>query len=107
VHLNPKGPVDVYLIGGGGLYHRTQEFTAPTVDVITAFDPFFGFYPVTVPANQILASNSVMKPGVNAGAGIAFGTKWRAKFYAEARYHRMLFRDTHTDFIPVNFGFRW
>ena len=107
VHLNPGGHVDVYLIGGGGLYHRTQEFTAPTVDVITAFDPFFGFYPVAVPANQILASYSVMKPGVNVGAGLAFGTKWRAKFYAEARYHRMLFRDSHTDYVPVNFGFRW
>src|SRR6185295_15440981 len=30
VHLNPKGPVDVYLIGGGGFYHRTQEFTQPS-----------------------------------------------------------------------------
>jgi hypothetical protein len=33
VHLNPKGPVDFYLFGGGGLYHRTQEFTQPTVAV--------------------------------------------------------------------------
>jgi len=107
VHLNGKGPVDVYLIGGGGLYHRTLEFTQPAVVSAVGFDPFFGFYPVAVPANQILASYSVMKPGVNAGAGVAFGTKWRAKFYAEARYHRMLFRNTHTDFIPVNFGFRW
>ena len=107
VHLNPGSRVDVYVIGGGGLYHRTQEFTAPTVDVVTAFDPFFGFYPVGVPANQILASYSVMKPGVNIGAGFAVGTKWKAKFYAEARYHRMMFRDSHTDYIPVNFGLRW
>jgi opacity protein-like surface antigen len=107
VHLNPGGHVDFYIIGGGGLYHRTQEFTAPTVDVITAFDPWFGFYPVAVPANQILASYSVMKPGVNIGGGFAVGTRWRAKFYAEARYHRMMFRETHTDYIPVNFGFRW
>src|SRR3954454_8548403 len=58
VHVNPRGPVDVYVIGGGGLYHRTQEFTAPTTAVTTGFDPFFGFFPVAVPANQVLASYS-------------------------------------------------
>ena len=29
VHLNPKGHVDFYVTGGGGLFHRYQEFTAP------------------------------------------------------------------------------
>jgi len=107
VHLNPKGPVDVYLIGGGGLYHRTQEFTAPTVATVTGFDPFFGFFPVNVPANQVLASYTVNKPGVNGGLGLAFGTKWSAKFFAEARYHRMFIGDRHTDYVPVSFGIRF
>ena len=107
LHLNPEGKVDPYIIGGGGLYHRTQEFTAPSVGVTTAFDPFFGFYDVAVPVDQVLASRSVMKPGVNIGAGIAFGSKWKGKFYAEARYHRIMFRNSHTDYIPVNFGYRW
>jgi len=107
VHLNPRGHLDVYLIGGGGLYHRTQEFTSPTVATVTGFDPFFGFVPVEVPANQVLASYSVNKPGVNGGVGVALGTKWNAKFYAEARYHRMFIGDTHTDFIPVTFGIRF
>src|ERR1041384_5088966 len=30
IHTNPRGPVDVYFIGGGGWYQRTQEFTQPT-----------------------------------------------------------------------------
>ena len=107
VHLNPKGPVDFYLIGGGGLYHRTQEFTQPTVAVVTGFDPFFGFFPVAVSANQVLASYSVNKPGVNGGAGVSFGTKWHAKFYGEARYHRMFIGNFHTDVLPVTFGLRW
>jgi len=107
VHLNPhRGPVDVYLIGGGGLYHRTQEFTQPTTATVTGFDPFFGFFPVDVPASQVLASYSV-KPGVNGGMGISFGTKWNAKFYAEARYHRMFIGDFHTDYVPVTFGVRF
>jgi hypothetical protein len=34
VHLNPRGPVDWYFIGGGGLYSRTQRFTEPGVAVV-------------------------------------------------------------------------
>lgn len=107
VHLNPKGHADIYITGGGGLYHRYQEFTRPTVAFATGFDPFFGFYPVAYSANQVLASYSVNKPGVDIGAGVAFGSKWHGKFFAEARYHRIFMRDSHTDFVPVSFGFRW
>ena len=39
----PKGNVDVYVFGSGGLFRRYQEFTAPSVTVVTGFDPFFGF----------------------------------------------------------------
>jgi hypothetical protein len=108
VHLNPRGHVDVYLTGGGGLYHRYQEFTQPNVAVTPVFDPFFGFYSVAVPVNQVLASYSVNKPGINAGAGIAIGTKWHGKVFAEARYNRIFMGNNfHTDYVPVTFGFRW
>lgn len=107
VHLTPGHPVDFYLIGGGGVYHRTQEFTAPTTETLTGFDPFFGFYQVAVPATEVLSSYSVYKPGVNGGAGIAFGTRWHAKLFAEARYHRIFMGPYHTDFVPVTFGVRW
>ena len=108
VHLTPRGHFDVYLIGGGGLYRRTQEFTQPGVATFTAFDPFFGFYRAAVPTTEVLSSYTVNKPGVNGGAGIAFGTKWHGKFFAEARYHRIFINNyVHTDYIPVSFGFRW
>jgi len=108
VHVMPHGPADLYIIGGGGIYHRTQEFTAPSTTAFTTFDPFFGFYQVGIPTTQILSSYSVYKPGVNIGAGVAFGSRWHAKFYAEARYHKIfLGNDRHTDFIPVTFGVRW
>src|SRR5712692_1053367 len=104
VHLNPRGPMDVYLIGGGGLYQRTQEFTTPSVATFVGFNPFFGFYQAAVPAQQVLASYTVNKPGVNGGMGFAFGNRWHGKFYAEARYHRMLLgNDRHTDIVPVTF----
>ena len=107
VHLTPHSKADVYVVGGGGLYHRSQEFTAPTVATVTGFDPFFGFVPVNVAANQVLSSYSVNKPGFNAGVGVALGTKWNAKFFAEARYNRMFIGNYHTDYLPVTFGMRW
>ena len=108
VHLTPRSNFDVYLIGGGGLYRRTQEFTQPGVAAVTRFDPFFGFYTTAVPTTQVLSSYTVNKPGVNGGAGIAFGSKWHGKFFAEARYHRIFMNNyLHTDYVPVSFGFRW
>jgi hypothetical protein len=108
VHLTPRSHFDVYLIGGGGLYRRTQEFTQPGLAAVTAFDPFFGFYTAAVPTTQVLSSYTVNKPGVNGGAGIAFGSKWHGKFFAEGRYHRIFMSNgLHTDYVPVSFGFRW
>jgi Outer membrane protein beta-barrel domain len=107
VHLTPQKHFDFYLIGGGGLYRRTQEFTQPGVATGIGFDPFFGFYQYGVPTTQVLASYSVNKPGVNGGAGLALGSKWGGKFFAEARYHRIFTSDRHTDYVPVSFGFRW
>jgi opacity protein-like surface antigen len=108
IHVNPRGPVDFYLVGGAGVYHRTIEFTAPTGAIFTGFDPFFGFfYPVGVPANQVLASQTTVKPGVNGGAGFQFGFRHTIKFFAEARYHNMYTRGRDTTWVPVTFGFRW
>ncbi len=50
VHLTPHHHVDLYLTGGGGLFHIYQEFTQPTVAVTDVFNPFFGLYPVAFPA---------------------------------------------------------
>ncbi|MDP9169573.1 MAG: outer membrane beta-barrel protein [Acidobacteriota bacterium] len=108
VHVMPHKPFDAYIIGGAGVYHSTQEFTAPTTAAVTAFDPFFGFYTAGVPVTQVLRSYTVIKPGVNIGAGVSFGSKWNGKFYAEARYHKIFTgNDRHMDYIPVTFGFRW
>ena len=108
IHLTPHGHFDLYIIGGSGIYHRYQEFTQPSVATVTGYNPFFGFYAANVPTTQILNSYAVNKPGVDIGAGIALGTKWHGKFYAEARYNRIFMgSERHTDYIPVSFGFRW
>ncbi len=108
IRFNPNGKVDFYLIGGPGIYHRHVEFTQPTIATFTGFDPFFGvFYPIAVPANQVLLSYDANKLGVNGGGGFNFHLgSGHAKFFAEARYHQM-FTNRPTSFLPVTFGFRW
>ncbi|MBI2816493.1 MAG: outer membrane beta-barrel protein [Acidobacteria bacterium] len=101
---------DAYLIGGGGLYYRNIDFTAPTVSTFTAFDPFFGlFVPVAIPANEILRSHTVLKGGLNIGGGIGVkvGDTRKGSVYVETRYHHMYTRPNATTVLPVTFGFRW
>jgi hypothetical protein len=108
IHLNPGKRVQAYIIGGGGLYHVTRQFTQPSLATFTNYNPFFGFYNVTVPTTEILDSYSINKPGLNVGAGFTVGTRWRGKFFGEARYNRIFTgNDRHIDYIPVSFGFRW
>ncbi|MCW5981157.1 MAG: outer membrane beta-barrel protein [Bryobacteraceae bacterium] len=110
VRLNPRGRFDAYLVGGGGYYRRTIEFTEPTTAAITAFDPFYGvFFPTVVPVNQVLGSFSQNKAGWNAGAGVTFAVREdsNAKFFAESRYHYIYTTPVRTAVLPVTFGFRW
>lgn len=107
VHLTRKRAVDVYVTGGGGLYRRQDQLTAPSVGFTPVFSPFFGFYNAPVAGNQVLSSYTVNRPGANLGAGVAFGSKWRAKFYAEARYNRIFTNNGVTDYLPVTFGVRF
>jgi hypothetical protein len=107
VHLNPHGHTDFYITGGGGLFHWYQNFTAPSTSIVSGFSPFFGFFNAAVPSQQILSSYSVNKPGVDIGAGVAFGALGHGKFFAEARYDHIYMTNSHADWIPVTFGFRW
>lgn len=109
IRLNRRRRVGFYLIGGGGLYHRTVEFTRPTTAVVTVFDPFFGiFYPAGIPVNTVIGSFGTNQGGINGGGGftVRLGTG-NAKFFAEARYHRMFTPGAPTSVLPVTFGFRW
>ena len=40
VHLTPKGHFDLYVTGGGGLFHRRQEFTTPPSRQVLALSLF-------------------------------------------------------------------
>ncbi len=109
VRFNPRGHVDFYLTGGPGIYRRTVEFTQPTIATTTAFDPFFGyFFPVAVPANQVIGSFGTTKFGLDGGGGLSFRVgKGNMKLFAEARYIKMYTPGASTSVLPVTFGIRY
>lgn len=107
-HFHPKGTWDVYATGGGGFYERSQQLTASTVANATGYNPFFGFNTPGYPASGIALSYTVVKPGVDIGAGISVKIKWRLKLYAEAKYnHVFMGALSHMDYLPVSVGVRW
>lgn len=110
VRLGARSRFNGYLTGGGGFYRRTVEFTEPSVQVITGFDPFFGaFFPVAVPVNTVLGSFTQDRGGWNAGGGVQFSIHGDsiAKFFAETKYHYIYSSPIRTTMLPVTFGFRW
>ena len=108
--FNPQGRFDAYAIGGGGYYRRTVEFTAPTISVVTAFDPFYGvFFPAAVPTNAVLGSFTQNKGGLNIGGGFTVRIKGdsNTKIFGETRYHHLFTTPLRTSILPVTFGLRW
>ncbi len=107
LHVGTYRHADFYVTGGGGLYHQDRVFSQANSGVTNIVDPFMSYSPVSTPVGSVSSSYSVNKPGIDAGMGVAFGSKWHGKFFAEARYNRIFNNNTHTDYLPVTFGFRW
>lgn len=105
VHLLPHSRVDVYFTGGGGEYRREQIFVAPLFGGVNNGASYFGIAPSSSPFGS---SSSVNKPGVDAGVGIALGSKWHGKYYAEMKYNKIFLGGFyHTDYENITFGYRW
>jgi len=114
-----------YVIGGGGFYHKTANFTIPTIGQYC--DPFYGCF--TYQANQTIDKYTSNAFGVNGGIGVTYKFSRFAgeKFYAEARYvytfnsaRAFSYGDVNgnnfnvfpqnsakTGFIPITFGVRF
>jgi hypothetical protein len=109
IHFHPHVKFDAYVIGGGGYYRRTVEFTQPAVETVNVFDPFFGFFPANIPTNVILGTFTQNKAGLNIGGGVSMRIRGESntKFFAEARYHYLFTSPVRTAVLPVTFGLRW
>lgn len=107
-HFHPKGSWDVYAIGGGGAFSRTQALTRPTIATATGTNPFFGFNTPGYPASQTALDYTVHKPGVDVGFGASIKVKWNLKLYAEAKYNRVFAGSLgHMDYMPISIGVRF
>jgi len=105
IHLTPHRSVDFYITGGPGFYHMNDYFSASNAAIgmvggTTVGNPLLGFF------SGAVANYSMNKPGVDAGGGIEFGSRWHGKFFAEARFTRIFTGGYYTDYVPVTFGFR-
>lgn len=112
---NDKHSYSAYVIGGGGFYHKSTNFTTP-VQQCSYFYGYCGYQ------NQTISSFTDNSLGFNLGTGVSirpFGQYSRAKLFAEARY---VFVDSprynpasttgnaHTgteELIPVTVGIRF
>jgi hypothetical protein len=113
--LSLTGRTGVYAIGGGGWYHRfgslvlDQSGRVPAV-VCGTLLVLLGAncVQVTIPSSQVPAQGSSSVLGGNIGAGITMGLRERTmKFYAEARYHHVPYKDVKVDHLLLTFGVRW
>jgi opacity protein-like surface antigen len=107
-HFHPKGSWDVYAIGGGGAFERTQNLTRPTIATATGTNPFFGFNLPGYPSSTVALDYTVHKPGLDAGFGISTKVKWNLKLYAEVKYNHVFSGSLkNMDYMPISIGVRW
>lgn len=114
----PARPFGIYVMGGGGIYHRRVEITEfAGVSVVPYCDPWLYIcYSTPVAVEEVIGSRSKTDFGLNAGLGVSlrlFGSPFR--LYLEGRYHYIFggdidlpagTRNADGQYIPVIFGLR-
>jgi hypothetical protein len=86
--LRLNGRLNLYLTGGGGVFHRTRDVDFPSFPSST--------YTVT-------------RPGFDVGGGVEYGIFGHARVFTEAKWDHIFgaYGTKYMDIIPVSFGFRW
>lgn len=84
-----RGPFELYLIGGPGIYHRAVEVSRiESFGAGTYCDPLlFVCSSATVPTSEVLGSETSIDFGVNAGVGMSLVIAAPLRLFVEARYH--------------------
>jgi hypothetical protein len=81
----PPGRVRLYVVAGGGLYHRSVSLKTSATGTVSVCNPWwFVCTSQPEPAGILAGSHASTDFGVNVGAGFTAG-----RFFAEARYHYM------------------
>jgi opacity protein-like surface antigen len=89
INIAPRRKFTPYFTGGVGYYRRSVQFTQPALAQEVVFDPFFGFFPVTVRVNQVLGTFA--RDGIGGSAGLGFDVPIHGesgpKLFTEVRFH--------------------
>ena len=81
----PPGPFRLYLLAGGGIYHRSVSLETSATGSVSVCNPWwFVCTSQPEPAGSLAGSHASTDVGVNVGAGFTAG-----RFFAEVRYHYM------------------
>jgi Outer membrane protein beta-barrel domain len=108
VDFAPHRRFSPYILLGFGYYRRTVNFTQPTVAAVDVFDPFFfGFFPVLVPANEILGT--IVRDGIGGNGGFGFDMRvgHGAKVFLQARYDYGATGNVPIRMVPITLGIRF
>jgi hypothetical protein len=112
IYLPVSRHTGAYLTGGGGLYRKVTNYTAPEVGVVCYYFCYEGY------SNTTIYHFSSNQGGANAGIGYYWklGDDTNARFYAEARYvwvnsprpsPAQPLAEGSEELIPVTFGIRF
>ena len=104
----PGGTVNVYLMGGVGVYRSRGTLGENVIFNGIICNPWYPWcYPGLIPGTRVLADESQTKLGYNFGAGITFEVGLGSQIYIEAKYHRAETDPVKLEYIPVVLGYRW
>ena len=98
-----------FVMGGVGWIHRAVDLTAPTLQYIDSYDPFYGdLGPQPIETDQVLSSVTRNAFGGDFGGGIDFPIESiGADLIVGVRYYYGPTSPRVTAMIPVMFGIRW
>jgi outer membrane protein with beta-barrel domain len=98
-----------FAMGGAGWVHRAVDLTAPSVQYVDYYDPFYGdLGPQPIEGDQVISSVTRNGFGENVGAGVSYPvTALGAELFAAVRYYRAPTSPRITAMVPVMFGLRW
>jgi hypothetical protein len=104
-----------YLLGGGGLYHRTVSLTSAASGAAIWCDPAtYVCHDVPIAVSEFVGSRTSTDFGINLGGGISFRAAEHWRLFIEARWHYIwgptvqgTTEKANGQYIPVTFGFRF
>jgi opacity protein-like surface antigen len=98
-----------FVEGGVGMIRRTVELTAPMVQYVDYYDPFYGdLGPQPIQSDQVLSSVTRTAFAANIGGGVSLPlANTGASLFVDVRYYRARTSPQVTAMIPVLFGIRY